>query len=549
MIITCFLGASVNAALTVSGTFPAANSTAVCADTVLHLTFSSASTLGAAGKIQIFDAADNKPVDTIDVASRVSQRMIGGNNRYNYFPIMITGNTASIYLHLPALAYGKTYYATVDPGTFKNAQGDFAGLTKPTDWKFTVKPSAPAADASDLTVSADGAGDFCTVQGALDFIPDGNTAPRVIFIRAGAYDEMINVTNKHAITLRGEDRKRTVIRYPNNTNFSRGGASRSVFQARNCNDLVISNLTIHNTSPQGASQAEAIILNGTTSSHAIITNTDTLSYQDTVQINGQCYVSNSYIEGDVDFIWGTGPVFMQNCEVRSMRDKGYYTAIRPANNHGFVFYKCIFEGAPGVTENYLSRGIGAAEVVFMDCTLTGAISDAGWLTNGPFGGGRRGPASGPARAPAPNRGGGFSPNLGFAEFNSHAPDGKPVDVSKRLEGSHVLVQEKDAETIANYSKASYVLGGWEPKLAPVIIRQPLPVAVDRAEKAAFAVTVVAVPDPTYRWQKDGADVAGQTNATCLVPNLNAANAGNYNVIVSNSAGSVTSDVATLKVGN
>ena len=123
-------------------------------------------------------------------------------------------------------------------------------------------------------VAADGAGDFCTIQGALDFIPDGNTTPRTIFIRAGAYDELVFVSNKHAITLLGEDRRRTVLRYPNNTNFSRGSASRSTFTARSCNDLVLANLTIHNTPPQGASQAEAIILTGSASAHAIITSVD-----------------------------------------------------------------------------------------------------------------------------------------------------------------------------------------------------------------------------------------------------------------------------------
>jgi len=40
--------------------------------------------------------------------------------------------------------------------------------------------------------------------------------------------------------------------------------------------------------------------------------------------------------------------------------------------------------------------------------------------------------------------------------------GRPIDMSRRHPVSRQLTMAKDAETIANYSKPEFVLGGWKP---------------------------------------------------------------------------------------
>jgi pectinesterase len=50
----------------------------------------------------------------------------------------------------------------------------------------------------------------------------------------------------------------------------------------------------------------------------------------------------------------------------------------------------------------------------------------------------------------------------FWEYNSRNVDGTPVDVSQRHPASRQLDKVKDAETIANYRKPSFVLNGWQP---------------------------------------------------------------------------------------
>jgi pectin methylesterase-like acyl-CoA thioesterase len=426
----------------------------------------------------------------------------------------------------------------------------------PHSWRFSTRAAPPAAGSRRLRVAADGTGDFATVQGALDFIPEGNAAPTTIVIGRGTYQEILCAMNKGAIALLGEDRKETVIAYANNERFNgdaggnpfapgagppgeanhrRSGAiyRRGVVLAHRVGDLVVANLTLRNTTPPGGSQAEALIVNGTPDAHAIITGVDLESYQDTLQVNGPAYLGDCTIAGDVDFMWGTGPCFFERCQARALRSNAYYTQVRnPATHHGFVYKECLFDGAPGVTGNVLSRvapaRFPASEVVLIDCVLTGAVAAVGWRLD--------------QAADAPQ------PHLHFWESGSRDPGGTPVEPSRRLAASRRLTPPEDSETIARYRDPTFALGGrWTPALAPVLITQPTAVTVRAGQAAAFRVAVAAVPRATFQWRKDGADLEGATAATYEIATTGPAHAGAYSVEVRNRAGTVTSAAARLSV--
>ncbi|TXS42076.1 hypothetical protein EAO72_15680, partial [Streptomyces sp. or43] len=62
-----------------------------------------------------------------------------------------------------------------------------------------------------------------------------------------------------------------------------------------------------------------------------------LSHQDSLRLQGRAYVADSYIEGDVDFLWGTGGVFVRDSELKAL-DLGYISQIRNApDGPGVVF--------------------------------------------------------------------------------------------------------------------------------------------------------------------------------------------------------------------
>ncbi len=456
--------AAPNMALKLVSVSPAAGATNTCIDTPLRFTFDGPPRLAPSGLVQIFDDTGTV-VDSIDVSARTRSKTIGGLPNFNYYPVVITGNEAVIAFKNNLLVWGRSYELRIPAGLFVDSEGNpAAGLEAAKSRRFTTKPAAPvlAADGPRrIIVAAEGGGDFATVQGALDFVPAGNTAPTTVFIRKGTYHEIIYFADKHNLTIVGEDRQGSIIAYAdnqglNNTDLNAmpGGYRRGMLRAVNCRDLTIAHLTLHNTTPQGGGQAETLILNGAANAHAVITDVDMLSHQDTLQINGQAYVSNCHIEGDVDFMWGTGPCYFENCRLKALRSRSMYTQIRnPATNRGYIYKNCTFEGAPGVIDCVLSRVLQtrfpASEVVLLDCTLTEAVSPAGWRLDST------------AEAPA----------LHFWEYNSRDPRGNPIDNSQRFAVSRRLTNEADAETISNYSNPVWVLGGnWDPRLASVFAR-------------------------------------------------------------------------------
>jgi hypothetical protein len=86
--------------------------------------------------------------------------------------------------------------------------------------------------------------------------------------------------------------------------------------------------------------------------------------------------------------------------------------------------------------------------------------------------------------------------------------------------------------------------GWV--TAPVLSCQPGSVSGCLGQSATFSVCVRGT-QISYQWWFNGTPLIGQTNASLLLTNLQRANAGPYWVVVINSAGSATSDVAQLNV--
>lgn len=80
-----------------------------------------------------------------------------------------------------------------------------------------------------------------------------------------------------------------------------------------------------------------------------------------------------------------------------------------------------------------------------------------------------------------------------------------------------------------------------------ISTHPLSQTVVASTSVSFTVVATGDPAPTYQWRKNGIDLAGQTSSTLDLSNVGLANAGTYDVVVTNGAGSLTSDSATLTV--
>ncbi|MCI0744548.1 MAG: FG-GAP-like repeat-containing protein [Verrucomicrobia subdivision 3 bacterium] len=82
---------------------------------------------------------------------------------------------------------------------------------------------------------------------------------------------------------------------------------------------------------------------------------------------------------------------------------------------------------------------------------------------------------------------------------------------------------------------------------PSITTQPTSQTVEVGGTASFRVTTTGTTPFNHQWRFNELVLAGKTNASLVLTNVQPVDAGNYTVNVSNVAGSVTSTVATLTV--
>jgi hypothetical protein len=101
---------------------------------------------------------------------------------------------------------------------------------------------------------------------------------------------------------------------------------------------------------------------------------------------------------------------------------------------------------------------------------------------------------------------------------------------------------------ATYTNATVVI---TPLFAPSILADPVSLSIQPvtniATNVTFSVTAGGSPPFGYQWRWNGANLAGAGAASLTLTNVGLAQAGNYDVVVTNNAGAVTSQVAVLTV--
>ncbi len=101
--------------------------------------------------------------------------------------------------------------------------------------------------------------------------------------------------------------------------------------------------------------------------------------------------------------------------------------------------------------------------------------------------------------------------------------------------------------VAAGSRSSIVLRDSTGDAIPTIVTPPA--TLTRAEFSSATFTVVANGTPllNYQWRRNGVNIPGATGTTLTLLRLQLSDAGDYDVVVTNHVGSVTSPAATLNV--
>lgn len=263
-----------------------------------------------------------------------------------------------------------------------------------------------------MTVSADGKGDFKSIQECINAIPVDNKNRVTIYVKSGVYKEKL-VIDRPFITIIGEDPEKTILTYDDCASklMSDGeqmGTFRSYSTLITGDYFRAENITFENTAGHRGRVGQALAAY-VDADKACFKNCRFLGYQDTlftgplpsdavgadkignVKIAGKTpknnwqYYENCYIEGDVDFIFGAATAVFYRCEIfsknRNKAINGYITAASTpeTEKYGYVFIDCKLTGDATPGSVYLGRPWRRyAKVAFINCWMGEHIIGEGW---------------------------------------------------------------------------------------------------------------------------------------------------------------------------
>jgi Tol biopolymer transport system component len=136
---------------------------------------------------------------------------------------------------------------------------------------------------------------------------------------------------------------------------------------------------------------------------------------------------------------------------------------------------------------------------------------------------------------------------GIAIAGANGPVHRVAGATLANAGSYTVMVSNAAGNATSSSAVLTVTAGAPAAVAPTIITQPVGVTANAGTTATLAVGVDGTGPFSFQWRRDGANVAGATSAVLTFNTVALPNAGIFSVVVTNSAGSVTSSNAVLDV--
>jgi pectinesterase len=194
----------------------------------------------------------------------------------------------------------------------------------------------------------------------------------------------------------GEEAENTILSYNLNVNET-NSVTDLHFKGTGvvvlADDFCAENITFQNSSGDHG-QALALRVDG---DRAVFNHCRLLGWQDTVMLNqARQYLTNCYIEGRVDFIYGSATAVFDHCEIHS-KNGGHVTAANTPQNkpYGFVFFNCKLTGDPASCMNptnttastSLAKNPTAdlgrpwrayASVTYLNCWMGDHVKAGGW---------------------------------------------------------------------------------------------------------------------------------------------------------------------------
>lgn len=289
----------------------------------------------------------------------------------------------------------------------------------------------------------------------------------IIFVPDGEYDLTKLTADSHGkttvnasyLSIIGQSKEKTII--ANKTDTEGISLTATLYFPKNY-DMYMQDITLQNKSTFATANAtRQVALQQNSGDRFIYKNVRLLSGQDTYYTKtGRTYWEGGEIQGTVDFICGDGDVFFEGTKLVMTRKGGYITAASTSTSWGYVFNHATIEVSNSSFDKtfYLGRSWKAAKTVFLNTTMKAQPIAEGWAKNM-----------------------NSAPQV-YGEYNSHDPNGKAIDVSKRktyFDGSKdgsiaTLKTVWNANDVAKYTLSNVTKGSdnWEPNRLTVQVGAP-----------------------------------------------------------------------------
>ncbi|KAJ1283519.1 hypothetical protein BS78_03G134300 [Paspalum vaginatum] len=268
----------------------------------------------------------------------------------------------------------------------------FPRWVRPGDRRLLQTPAAGIT--ADAVVAKDGSGDYTTVSAAVAAAPTKSEKRYVIYIKAGAYMENVEVGKKHVnLMFVGDGIGKTVIKASRNV-VDGSTTFRSATVAVVGNNFLCRDLTIENSAGPSKHQAVALRVGADLSAFY---RCSFVGYQDTLYAHSlRQFFRDCDVYGTIDFVFGNAAVVLQGCNLYARKplpnQSNIYTAQGredPNQNTGISVHRCKVAAAADLaaegssskaTRTYLGRPWKRySRTVFMLSELDAVVDPAGWL--------------------------------------------------------------------------------------------------------------------------------------------------------------------------
>ncbi|KAH0314329.1 carbohydrate esterase family 8 protein, partial [Aureobasidium melanogenum] len=286
----------------------------------------------------------------------------------------------------------KTYWSSIvtpQPAVVNTSTSTNVTVSGSSSYNGTVPPSGALIVSKN---AIDGVTTYDTIQAALNAAPTSSKTNATIFIYPGVYEEQL-IVNKSGTTIfmgysdSTDDYSKNQVTIQQSYGVDTQGTGSDVDAATvyaTGNYFYAYNVNFRNNN--GTQQNIASLGFAVKSSkYAFMHGCQIYGNQDTLYISGNMFTFKSYIEGNVDFIFGAGSGYFLNSTISPNEDGDSITAAKRATNTtaaGFVFDQCTIVPAAG-SSGFKNVSLGRpwnnfARVLYAGCYLDGSVGSAGW---------------------------------------------------------------------------------------------------------------------------------------------------------------------------